>query len=207
MEEGDFSKAYSLKKNNFNGSLYQQGRVFIDSDFNDETKTTIKWQDTVAIDTIGPHVAAIPVDDINGFKVINAKLNTVEGKEDVSVTIVKGRAWADGLLVYSHNENLKDVDTRIAKYLQPPIQDPPFDTTTIGNNSDAVILEVWRESISAFQLPSELLEPALGGPDTTERIYTATSLKLFRIDAGDTCNSVAKKLQKNDDISKGKLLV
>jgi len=207
MEEGDFSKAYSFKKNNFNGSLFQQGRVFIDSDFNDEVKTTIKWQDTVAIDTIGPHVAAIPVDDMNGFKVIEANLNTVEGKDTVNVTIMKGRAWVDGLLVYSHNENLNDVDTRIATYLQPPIQDPSFDTTTIGNNSDAVILEVWRESISAFQIPSDLLEPALGGPDTTERIYTATSLKLFRIDAGDTCDSVSKKLQKNDDINKGKLLV
>jgi hypothetical protein len=36
-----------------------------------------------------------------------------------------------------------------------------------------VVLEVWREELSAFQLPELLFEPALGDPDTTERVLTS----------------------------------
>jgi hypothetical protein len=182
MEEGDFSKGFSNKKNNFNGSLYQQGRVFLDSDFNDQTKITIKWQDLVAKDTVGPGVAAIPADNSSGFKVTEAKVDN----GNVKITLVKGRAWTDGLLVYSHNENENDLDTRIATYLQQPIQDLPFDPSSIKNTvRDAVILEVWREAVNAFQIPDELLELALGGPDTTERIFTASALRLLRLNGGE----------------------
>jgi len=211
MEEGDFSKSFSFKKNNFNGTLYQQGRVFLDSDFNDQTKTVISWQDTAATDIIGPHVAAIPSNNINSFKVLKAKISIIDGKKVVQVTMPgQGRAWVDGILVYSHNETLDDGDTRTASFLQPPIEDPPVDVQTVGNNnsSDAVILEVWRESINAFQIPSQdLYEPALGGPDTTERIYTATAIRLFRIDESDTCISISEKIQDKDSKNKGRLLV
>src|SRR5262249_41750566 len=69
------------------------------------------------------------------------------------------------------------------------------DESTIANGvRDAVVLEVWRDVVNGFQLPDELIEPALGAPDTTERLLTATAFRLLRLEAGDTCDNIGPKL-------------
>lgn len=60
--------------------------------------------------------------------------------------------------------------------------------------------------MNGFQIPEELIEPALGGPDTTERVHTAMAFKLLRLEAGDTCDNIRNKL-KDDFSKKGKLKV
>lgn len=97
--------------------------------------------------------------------------------------------------------------TRIATYLQPPIQVPPANEFTIPSGiRDAVTLEVWREAMNGFQMPDTLIEPAIGGPDTTERVHTAMAFRLFRLTAGDTCDNIRGRL-KDDFSQKGKLTV
>ncbi len=72
---------------------------------------------------------------------------------------------------------------------------------------DAVVLELWREEMNAFQMPGELIEPALGGPDTTERVHTAMAVRLLRLtDPDDTCDSIIDDLRDNFG-AKGKLTV
>jgi len=41
-----------------------------------------------------------------------------------------------------------------------------------------------------FQLPDILIEPALGRPDTAERLCTASTFRLYRMAPGDTCTSI-----------------
>ncbi|MCP4401359.1 MAG: hypothetical protein GY801_29175 [bacterium] len=198
--KGDFSRWSFGPKNNFNGVLHQQGKVLLDSDWNAQTNITTNWQDQAGTDVIGPGVAAIPADKANGFKVTKAEVDI----DKIKINVIPGRAWADGLLVYL------DGDTevsRIAAYLQSPIQDPPADESTIGENiRDAVILEVWREAINGFQIPEQLIEPALGGPDTTERAHTAMAFRLLRLEDKDTCRNIGNKL-KDDFSQKGTLKV
>lgn len=202
--KGDFSKWDFDRKRNFNGVLHQQGRVLLDSDWNAQTRITNNWQDQAGSDIIGPSVAAIPADKPDGFKVKSAEIVHEDGEDKVRIVVNSGIAWADGLLVYL-NEGI-DV-SRIATYLQPPIQDPPFDESTIDEGvRDAVILEVWREAINGFQIPGTLVEPALSGPDTTERVHTAMAFRLLRLEDEDNCSNIGAKLR--DDFSgKGKLLV
>ena len=165
--KGDFSKRYEVSDDNFAGVLYQQGRVFLDADGNAQTWITSTWQDTAGRDVIGPNVAAVPADQPASFKVQAAELVD----DTVTLTIGPGRVWADGLLL--RLDETPPV-TRVATYLQPPIQDPPFDESTIAAGvRDAVVLEVWRETINGFQIPDQRIEPALGGPDTTERVHPA----------------------------------
>lgn len=200
--KGDFSRWNFNGKKNFNGVLHQQGRVLLDSDWNAQTRINIDWQDQAGRDAIGPAVAAIPADKPDGFKVIEANVDPADDK--VNITVKPGRAWADGLLVYLNEET--EV-SRTAAYLQPPIQDPPFNESTISSGvRDAVVLEVWREAINGFQIPDELIEPALGGPDTTERVQTAMAFRLLRLEEGDTCANIKDKL-KDDPSKKGKLKV
>ena len=198
--KGDFSKRYEVSDDNFAGVLYQQGRVFLDADGNAQTWITSTWQDTAGRDVIGPNVAAVPADQPASFKVQAAELVD----DTVTLTIGPGRVWADGLLL--RLDETPPV-TRVATYLQPPIQDPPFDESTIAAGvRDAVVLEVWRETINGFQIPDQLIEPALGGPDTTERVHTASAYRLFRLGSGQCCDNIADDLA-DDFANKGRLTV
>lgn len=194
--KGDFSQWKHDPNQNFSGVLHQQGRVLLDTDWNAQTQITSDWQDTAARDAFGPGVAAVPAGDRDAFKVTGAIINGTQ----VEVTLQPGRVWADGLLVYLAEETRLD-----ASYLRPPIQDPPA-TPNWENTRDAVILEVWREAINGFQLPNDLIEPALGGPDTTERMHTAMALKLYRLGPGETCETIRQQIQ-DDFAAKGKLTV
>lgn len=206
--KGDFSKWDFDPKRNFNGVLQQQGKVLLDSDWNEHECITNHWQDQAGRDVIGTKVAAVPASVPDSFKVQSA-LVPLDMMSPVELRITPGHLWADGLLVYLKGEapDFGAPVRRIAPYLQPPIQDPPYEVSSlVARVRDAVVLEVWREAVNGFQIPELLIEPALGGPDTTERIHTAMAFKLFRLAEGDTCENIRSRLQ--DDFSqKGKLAV
>jgi hypothetical protein len=206
--KGDFSRLPDERNENFAGVLHQQGRVLLDADWNAQTAITTGWQDDAGHDIIGAGVAAVPADQPNGFKIDSA--TQVAGNANVKLTVRPGRVWADGLLtrLYGEPDPLSTAAvTRDATYLTPPIQDPSFDTATIATDvRDAVVLEVWREELNAFQEPDLLIEPALGGPDTTERVNTAFAFRLMRLGDGDTCETISDRL-KDDFSKKGKLKV
>ena len=191
--KGDFSNWDSEGRKNFSGVLHQQGRVLLDTDWNAQTRITGSWQDQAGRDAIGPGVAAIPASDSDGFKVVKAEV--VGGK--IKVGVLPGRAWADGLLTYLDGEAAV---SRMATYLKTP------ESPVSPGVRDAVILEVWREAVNGFQMPEELIEPALGGPDTTERLHTSMAFRLLRLKKGDACGNIGGKLK--DDLSKkGRLKV
>ncbi len=204
--KGDFSNWRDEHRHNFTGVLQQQGRVLLDTDWNAQTAITIDWEDMAGRDIIGAGVAAVPANQPNGFKITAAVHDLVTHKINLKVT--PGRVWADGLLAQLFPEPDPDVPgdvARVATYLKPPVQDPAFDDSTIEKVvRDAVILEVWRDEINGFQLPGLLIEPALGGPDTTERVETAFAFRLRRLAAGETCESIVGSL-KDDFSKKGKL--
>lgn len=204
---GDFSTWRDERKENFNGVLHQQGRVLLDSDWNAQTRITNDWQDIAAGDIIGALVAAVPADAPDSYKVTKAE---IKNGTQVELTVGVGRVWADGLLSRLFGPDAATTEVkRIATYLQPPIQNP---AATIPKPPsapplrDAVILELWREEINGFQLFEQLIEPALGGVDTTERVHTGAAFRLMRLKDGDTCESIVKDLQDKFD-KKGKLTV
>jgi hypothetical protein len=67
-------------------------------------------------------------------------------------------------------------------------------------------LEVWEEAFSAYQDPLNLIEPALGGPDTTERVRLGYTFKLLRLAADEDCGNIADRLR-DDFAAKGHLTV
>ena len=190
--KGDFSNWRDERRQNFNGVLHQQGRVLLDGDWNAQTAITNDWQDTAALDIIGAGVAAVPSDEPDSFLVKAAVVTA--GRVDL--TVAPGRVWADGLLA----QLFADADvTRVATYVSPSGIPLPADPGA-QNTRDAVVLEVWREEMNGFQLPGLLVEPALGGPDTTERVHTEMAFRLLRLtDPNDTCESIIDDLQ--DDFS------
>jgi hypothetical protein len=198
--KGDFSRWEFDPQDNFNGVLPQQGKVFLDADGIAQTLILNHWQDTAGQDVIGRGVAAVPAEVPNSFKVTQAQIISTGGvPTGATLTLETGHLWADGLLLYLTAEPEAATVTRTATYLGTP----PTTPLTAGDR-DAVILEVWREAINGFQLPETLLEPALGGPDTTERVHTAMALRLLRLAADETCDTIGDRLQ---DPAKGTLRV
>jgi hypothetical protein len=190
--KGDFSRWETEGEENLQGVLHQQGRVLLDSDWNDQTRLTLAWQEGAARDVIGPDVAAVPAHTPDAFKVSEAR---VVGS-DVELEILPGGAWVNGLAVALPGEppDPTAAVTRQATYLQPPIQDPPGVVGDIGAGvRDAVVLEVWRSALNGFQTPETLIEPALGGPDTTERVQTALRFRLLRLGEDDTCRTISAR--------------
>jgi hypothetical protein len=169
--------------------------VLLDSDWNDQTRIINDWQNQAGRDIIGPGVVAIPASEPDALEVKHARVR----RSDVIIRVNPGRGWVDGLAVCLECDKSKRV-----KFAATYIQD--IDVSTIHNGTrDAVILEVWQEAVNGFQLPDMLIEPALGGPDTTERVHTGMAFRLLRLEEGDTCDNIREKLK--DDSKKGLLKV
>jgi predicted secreted protein len=192
---GDFSGWNKDGVQNFRGTLHQQGRVLLDRDWNAQTEILLAWQQAAGRDAFGTGVAAVPAELAQSFKVTEA---TVDAGV-VKISANKGRLWLDGLLV----ESAQDILNRVATYLNRPASTLPNPSTA---PLDIVILETWLEELSAFQVPASLIEPALGDVDTTERVQMAYRFRLFRMQDGDTSDSIIPTLQ-DDFSSKGKLTV
>ena len=198
--KGDFSEWEFDSHNNEIGVLHQQGRGLLDQDWNAAAVIAATQRQILASDAIGSSVAAIPADHRDGFKVTQAEVDA----GGVKITLNPGRVWVDGFVI-----QVRDwlTPTPPATYLEPPFHSPAVDISSIAAGvRDAVILEVWPESLNAFQNPQEMLESALGGVDTTERAKLYHRLRLLRLEAGDECGNLEDRLR--DDFSaKGKLTV
>ncbi len=180
---GDFSRWSLPPDTNDQGLLHQQGRVLLDTDVSNQARLVTRWEDEAARAAFGAGVAAVSMESPDGFRVTAAERDG----DGARITLLPGQIWADGLLAY-----LSDGGPWLADYLDA-VTDPGA-----AGTRDAVVLELWREAHSAF-MRTELLEPALGGPDTTERLHTSFALRLERMSAGETCADVAARVR--DDLS------
>ena len=189
---GDFSSWDQKREKNISAVLHQQGRIILDPDLNDQALITLGWQDTAGKDIIGAGVAAVRSGEPDALKVTSVDSPATDGS--VEVTIQGGRAWVDGIQVTVAGDKYK------AGFLELPFQDVPSPPPGTVGTRDAIILEVWRESVSAFQAKETWLEPALGGPDTTERIVTAKAFRLLRLDDTLDCPDIYGKVA--DDFPK-----
>jgi hypothetical protein len=191
---------------NINGVLHQQGRVTLDADLTEGELLDAAWDDQAGRDIIGAGIAAVPAAEPNGFRIDAA---IVTSNTEVQLLVRPGRIWADGILTRLAGDiaNPGTAVVRIATYFGPPLSDPTPTTDSINDGvRDAVILEVSEEAIHGFQYPDRLIEPALGGPDTSERSYVNYRLRLLRLGRDEDCTTILGKLA-DDPATKGKLSV
>jgi hypothetical protein len=190
---------------NLSGVLHQQGRVTTDADLTEGELFELGWNGQAGRDIFGPGTCAVPAAAPQSFRVEAAML--VGG--NILVALRPGRAWADGILTRlagAAADPLAPV-TRLASYFGPPLSDPQPAPDSIDDGvRDAVILEVSEEALHGFQYPQRLVEPALGGPDTSERAFVNFRIRLLRLSADEDCHSIIGKLR-DDPASKGRLSV
>lgn len=190
---------------NIQAVLHQQGRVMTDADLTEGELLDLAWEGQAGRDIIGAGVCAVPAAEPSGFRVESARVQNGE----VRLTLRPGRAWADGLLVRLAGTLAAPADPveRRASYLGPPLANPLPQTGEIADGiRDAVILEVSEEALHGYQYPERLIEPALGGLDTTERAYANIRFRLLRLGAGEDCANILSRLR-DDPSSQGRLSV
>lgn len=181
--KGDFSFVGIAPDTRYTGVRHQQGRVLLDRDWNDAQEIDALWTRRAHADTFGSGLLAVPATSVTAFQVITA----TQDAAGVHLQLAAGRAWASGVPVV-----LPMGVTMDATYLEPPLVPALVTEDSIAPGvRDAVVLEVHEDTVSGFQDPTHLIEPALGGPDTTERVQAFFRLRLLRLGPNEDCSAVA----------------
>jgi hypothetical protein len=168
MATDDISRHLFRPEHHYTGVRMQQSRPLLDSDVNEGELLDDEGQRVVAVEVIGPHGSA---DD--GFKI-----GPVD-RDRYDFPIAAGSYWLGGL-----RHEIADLPGSLTAagvpqtlrnqtdWLQadrddatPALPEP----TGPSPRQDLVYLVGWEQSVSAVEDP-EILELALGGPDTSSRI-------------------------------------
>ena len=184
--KGDFSWFDHEPRDNYTGVLEQQGRVRLDRDGLAAEEITRHLRSLMGRDAFGPGRVAVPAEVPDSLRVSAADTDGAV----VNVTMQPGRAWIDGVPLFISSEV-----TAEAAYLAPPLQPATSPESIAEGVRDAVILEVWEDAVSAFQEPDRLLEPALGGVDTTERVKVFHRFALRRLADDEDCTTIGPSLR------------
>jgi hypothetical protein len=156
---GDYTRFTFKPRNRFSGVLQQQGRVQLDSDWNEAIDIIRHRVEIQALDTFGP--VGVPfLTAKDAFKV-----SVAPGPD---LAIAPGRLYVDGLLVECFAEDK-------ASYLSQPFFPLPA-SAKAPSGSVVVYLDVWEREVTYVEEPS-LLDVALGGADTATRTQTVWQLR------------------------------
>jgi hypothetical protein len=169
---GDFSRIPTPGPKHFRGVLHQQGRVWLDSDWNEAVLTHLDDHRRAAADLVG--IAGAPATG-PGFQVRPFD----DPARQLDFLIGAGRFYVHGL------ECRLDADTPYSA--QPDFPAAPPIRLPVTNAQRAVVyLDVWERLITQIE-DGSLLEVALGGPDTTARLKTTAQVKILPL-SDDTLN-------------------
>lgn len=200
---GDYSRKSFDELRDFAGVFMQQGHVTLDADWNQLVEILERRLRAGTVDTIGR--AVVPRETMTGFEIRIAP----SGPPDLEIG--GGRMYVHGLLAENHgvidagNPPIFDrtrrtsgdeegvLDELISRepgdYVpyadQPYLAERPADGPPTDGRHLAY-LDVWRREVTPLKDPT-LLEPALGGIDTTTRWQTVWQVRLFAVDSDVDC--------------------
>ncbi len=188
---GDYSRVRFDPRIDLSGVLMQQGRVQLDSDWNEWVAVLDRRLRAESVDTFGVHVTP----GITGVAVLSPqtpdafKIEAAGG----NMSIGRGRMYVDGLLAENHGGGAAEFDavlaelrgkTALAYNLQPYFPAPP---ALPGGGPHLAYLEVWQREITYLQQPN-LVESAVG-VDTTTRLQTVWQVRLLANVGGANCTT------------------
>ena len=196
---GDYSRDSFDALRDYAGVFLQQGRAALDADWNEMVRVFERRIRAGTVDTIGR--AAVPRETITGFQIQLAAGPAIE--------IGRGRLYLDGMLLECHGAanfpGSGDVDLPdpvfdraregtdgsegVLDELIPPADGDflPYDRQPYWPTPEPfpenagphlVYLVAWQREVTPLENP-ELLEPALGGIDTTTRWQTVWQVRVL----------------------------
>src|SRR5258708_15519713 len=172
--KADFSRRFEKKAHSRN-VLFQQGRVWLDSDWNEDEATRTYQDEERTLDLVGPSGVPAPYEAFN--------ITAIPGGADFHIGGGDGPAgdfYIDGILCRNEKQTsyLHQPDFPSPPVLPQP--QPGFPTFALA------YLEVWQRLITYLEDPS-IREVALGGPDTAVRSQTVAHVQLLHPARGLSC--------------------
>ncbi|GAB4070843.1 hypothetical protein KHC28_05900 [Ancylobacter sonchi] len=186
---GDYSRNGFDARRHFSVVRLQQGRVGLDSDWNEQADIVERRQRAHTVDLVGRQ--GVPRETADGFRIT---LGSSGGRPTLGIG--RGRIYVHGLLAENHNGPQLSFDLSTLKadgrsavgilgetlgpatldYASQPYWPTPEPVPTDGPY--LVYLDVWQREVGAIEDPS-LLEKALGGVDTTTRLQTVWQVRVL----------------------------
>lgn len=157
--EGDFTRDSDDRDATYSGVLMQQGRVQLDSDWNEQWAIQTRALRTALRDLIGAHGG--PATDL-GFAVV------ANGDQ---LRVGSGLYYVDGIRVRQPNDKL-----------ELPMTDENGDALIKGNY--VAYLDVWERHVNPIEDP-RIREVALLGPDTATRAEVLWRIRWFQVSPDD----------------------
>jgi len=181
----DISRSTFRPRKNFLGVVMQQGRVQLDSDWNEWQSEFSRRIQAGTLDTVGRAVfsASTP----NAFKITAG----TDASGNSTLTIGAGRYYVDGLLAENHGPEAQAAwDSALAELSGAPAystttaatnfaQQPflPGAALPAGNGPFLAYLDVWQRDVTYLEDP-DLIDKAIN-IDTTGRLQTVWQVKLL----------------------------
>ena len=172
------------RRNHFARVIMQQGRVFLDADWNEQTSILLHYMRSLAADVIGPHGGSG-----EGFLVDKADATSTPLVKGFAVR--PGRYYVDGLLC--ENDGWTTVGDDPARAVLDGDGKPITGAATF-----IAYLHVWERHVTCLDVP-RICEVALGGPDTATRAQVVWRLRGLVPTAGDP---IATKANAEDTFRK-----
>ena len=178
--KGDFSRISFDPTKHYAGVLHQQGRVWLDSDWNEDVFERLNQLQQETSGVVGPCGVPTPGTAFQispGPDPARPENFAIGGGAGAA-----GRAYVQGLLCH--------MDAPTTYFTQPDLLDAlPIQFPQDGSDHFGLIyLEVWRRLITYLEDPS-VREIALGGPDTATRIKILSQVKALLVPAGTNCST------------------
>lgn len=182
---GDYSRKRFNKERRYSSVLMQQGRVQLDSDWNEGIAISDRRWRAETLDVIGR--CGVPDETPDGFKI------EIDGSG--GLTIGRGRIYVHGHLAENFGAGLLEFDRvleeergRDALPFASQDEYPDAGDLDPSQGRHLVFLDVWRREVTHLEDP-DVVEQAVG-VDTTTRWQTAWRVDLLEdIGAEVTCES------------------
>ncbi len=183
MAAEDISRSSTDYRKHYAGVRMQQGRVIIDDDWNENERLDNEDRRRTRVDIIGPQGTPD-----NGFRIANPRIEN----GTVNFDILPGSFYLGGLRLEMEEQPAPEVFLTQNDALQRPEPLPPAPTKKEGERYDLVYLEAWQQPVTATE-DNEILEKALGGPDTSTRVRTMRRVLIKEQVKSDDCIEVWKQ--------------
>lgn len=185
----DLSRIRFDPRRDFLGVVMQQGRVQLDSDWNEWVAELARRIQAGTLDGFGGNV--VPRITPDGFLIEAA---------GGALTIGPGRIYVDGLLAENHGGAPEVWEPRLAgltgtapvNYAAQPYYPNPPQLPEAGTH--LVYLDVWRREITPVEDP-RLIEQAVG-VDTTGRLQTVWQVKVLENVGAITCGTPDAEIER-----------
>ncbi|MEU2030794.1 DUF6519 domain-containing protein [Nocardia amamiensis] len=180
---GDFSRWTFDPVDGYRAVLLQQGRVLLDADWNEQTQITARHDEVRSRDVVGRFGGPL---DGGGFALVDPEGAPASGTAWADLRITPGRYYVDGVLAEAAEVSSAPGHPLADQPFLPAVGELPGLPEPTADGRYAVLLDVWNYHVTSDESP-DLLESALGGPDTTTRSRTVWQVRLVPAEADAGC--------------------